>query len=361
MVDAHAEAADRQRRPHPDVMDALVEHQLLRLWVPASMGGVELDLPTSLEVFRAAAHLDGSVGWTVTIGVGGGLFGAFLPPATARRLFSPPDALVAGSGAPSGVADTDNAGEAIRVAGRWSYASGAHHATTFTATCVLHRHGQPVTGPDGRPQVRAVAVRPDDVEVLDTWDPVGLRATDSHDIVVAGATISPDDTFSLDEPPYETGPLYRFPFLSIAEASFAAAAHGLARRGVELFAELAATKTPHGFDRPLAQLPEAARRVARAEVELAAAEALLEDTVGPAWADVVDGGEVSAAQAQRLGAAARHGARTARASLAGLVEVAGMSVLPLSSPLGRAWRDLQVLTAHVLLSPLRDGTGAHHH
>ena len=45
-------------------------------------------------------------------------------------------------------------------------------------------------GPDGRPRVRAVAVAPADVEVLDTWDPVGLRATDSHDIVIAGGVES---------------------------------------------------------------------------------------------------------------------------------------------------------------------------
>src|SRR5687768_9060145 len=82
-----------------EMSGALKELGLFKLWVPKRHGGFELDLPQTLQVYESAATVDGAVGWAVMIGAGGGLFAAYLQPGAAHKLFSPQDAVVAGSGA----------------------------------------------------------------------------------------------------------------------------------------------------------------------------------------------------------------------------------------------------------------------
>lgn len=127
LLERDADLSERDRQLTPALTAALVDHRLYRLWVPRTLDGEELPLPLSLALFEATSRLDGSFGWAVTIGTGGGLFAAQLEPAFAREIFEPPDALIAGSGTASGVATAVPGG--YRVSGRWAYASGSQSAT----------------------------------------------------------------------------------------------------------------------------------------------------------------------------------------------------------------------------------------
>src|SRR5690606_13445977 len=82
-VRGQAAEAERRTALSDDVVEALVRHRLFRLWIPRRYGGLELTLPEALEVYRTAARLDGSFGWAVMIGAGGGLFAAYLEPRAA--------------------------------------------------------------------------------------------------------------------------------------------------------------------------------------------------------------------------------------------------------------------------------------
>jgi len=130
-----AAEGDRLARLPKYVVRALVQHGLFRLWIPKRCAGFELDLPEALQIYEAAARLDGSIGWAVMIGSGGGLFAAYLDASTANAIFARPEAVIAGSGAPDGRAQRERGG--YRVSGCWHYASGAHYATTFTANCLV--------------------------------------------------------------------------------------------------------------------------------------------------------------------------------------------------------------------------------
>jgi len=46
-----------------DLIEALREIGIFRMLVPRSHGGLELDLPSALEIIRALAKIEGSVGW----------------------------------------------------------------------------------------------------------------------------------------------------------------------------------------------------------------------------------------------------------------------------------------------------------
>src|SRR6185437_5379808 len=97
---ASAPEADRLARLPKEASSALVRHGLLRLWIPRRTAGLELSLAEALQVYEAAACIDGSVGWAVMIGSGGGLFAAYLSAQAAHAIYSPAAAVIAGSGAP---------------------------------------------------------------------------------------------------------------------------------------------------------------------------------------------------------------------------------------------------------------------
>lgn len=102
VVRAAAEEAERASQAPQHVIDALHAHGLFRLWIPRAFGGDALPLLASLQAFEEAARLDGSIGFLVMIGVGGGLFGGVMQEDAADAVFRPADALIAGSGAPRG-------------------------------------------------------------------------------------------------------------------------------------------------------------------------------------------------------------------------------------------------------------------
>jgi alkylation response protein AidB-like acyl-CoA dehydrogenase len=124
LIREHAPGQELARRISPEVLDELYEARLLKLWLPASLGGHALNLPDALRVFRAVSAIDGATGWAVTIGTGGNVFAAFLGPDVAAEIYGAADAVIAGSGKPSGSANL--ADGIYRSGGSWRYASGAH-------------------------------------------------------------------------------------------------------------------------------------------------------------------------------------------------------------------------------------------
>jgi alkylation response protein AidB-like acyl-CoA dehydrogenase len=149
------------------------------------------------------------------------------------------------------------------VAGRWSFASGARHATWFTANCLL----------DDGETTRAVAVPATEIELVNTWSVLGLRGTGSHDFMIEDRFVPAARTFSTTDDPREAGPLYRFPFFSVAELSFGAVALGVARRALDEFAALARDKRPLGSPTLLRDDADARARYARAEATVRSSRA----------------------------------------------------------------------------------------
>src|SRR4051794_39802217 len=65
---ARAAEIETARRIPVDLVEALRSIGVFRMFVPQSLGGLELDLPTGLEIVTALSRIDGSVGWTAMIG-----------------------------------------------------------------------------------------------------------------------------------------------------------------------------------------------------------------------------------------------------------------------------------------------------
>jgi alkylation response protein AidB-like acyl-CoA dehydrogenase len=341
LIEAHADEAERAAGYEPEVVRAIAAAGLFKLLVPQEYGGLEAPLPLAARVFAAVAEIDGAAGWTVMIGAGGGPFAAYQPDATAREVFGPRDAVVAGSGAPDGLARRVPGG--YRVSGTWRWASGAPHATWFTANCRI----------DGGPEIRAMTVPAADVQVVETWDAVGLRATASHDMRIEDVLVPEERTFALDPAELRIRrPLYRYPFVALAGVTMASVALGVALHALRAFAELARTKrTPDGG--LLRADPAAAERYAAALSGVRAAQAWFERTLEETWAVVAGGGELDEDGLADVALACAQVARSGVEAADRLVDVAGMAPVPRTSALGRCWRDLHTLRQNVLVNPAR--------
>lgn len=342
---ADAEVAGRITR---SVLAALVERRLFRLWVAREYDGEETDLVTAMRVFELAASADGATGWVVMIGAGAGWFSGFLEPAAAAEIFGPANAVIAGSGAASGVARKD--GDGFRVSGRWAYASGAHHATWFTANCVVDEPAAAAAA-DQSARIRSVAVPAADVRIDETWSVSALRATGSVDFELVDQFVPRAHTFSvLDDAPHVSGPLYRLPFFSVAEFSFAAVSLGIARLALDEFKALARAKRPLGAAKPLAEDPDVQSRVARAEAAVGAARSFVYALAGRAWDTVSRGDPILRSERTRIQLAAVDAAHRCAGAVDLLYERAGMTPLFTSSVLGRAWRDVHAVTQNAVVS-----------
>ena len=234
--------AERSGRLHPEQLAIIYEQRWFSLFVPRTYGGLELSLPEGLRIEEGLAWADGSTGWTVTLCSGANWFIGFLSPAITRELFSDQRVCFAGSGRPSGTARVMASG--YEVTGRWSYATGAPHATAFTANCLLEKDGAILTNEDGSPMVRAFIFLKDELIVQEDWNCMGMIATASHSFEVSRQSIPANRCFTVDgNHSFLSQPIYQYPFLQLAETTLAVNSSGMAARFIDLCEEIFAERS----------------------------------------------------------------------------------------------------------------------
>jgi alkylation response protein AidB-like acyl-CoA dehydrogenase len=333
------------------VQRALVHRRgWLKMLAPRSAGGAELALPAAVRLEEKIAAIDGSLGWVVTLCAGAGWFAGFLPPSVARGIIGTRRVCVAGSGAPTGYADLD--GEGFRVSGRWDYASGAPMATHFTLNAVLREHGQVLLDDAGAARIRAFIVPAKNVVVDPSWASIGLRASASHSYRIDDQWIGAENGFAID-PAQATacGPLYRFPFMSLAFVTLSVNLAGMARHFLRL-AEPAIARRRHPMTGlQLIDMPGVAARLARAGDELEAARSRFYRLLDDAWEQVVRGHSLSADEAAGLREASLELAGVARLAVDEIYPYCGLYAAHAQSEINRVWRDFHTATQHTLLLP----------
>ncbi len=335
---------ERDRRLPDELVATLAAAGLFRLLVPRELDGAEADPLTLLSVVETIAAADGSAGWLVNIGATSGILAGFLPPEGAADVFADPRSFVAFVARPSGQARRVPGG--YRVHGRWSFASGAWHATWFAATCTVAAD----TSTAGPPETVILFLPAADYQVLDTWDVAGLRGTNSHDIVVENAFVPTSHAVAGFGPDQQThpGPLATFGRLVIP-VGLAAAALGIGRGAVAAAVELCTTKPRSGGGGTLREQDGVQERLGRAALACRAGEALLRMSIEAAWRSAGTGStSVEERGAVRLAAA--HAAALAAEATDHVWQMAGASALFPSAGIERRFRDAHASTQNVVLS-----------
>ncbi|KIL37543.1 hypothetical protein SD71_02680 [Cohnella kolymensis] len=310
----------------PGILDYIYEAKLFKLFVPEALEGLGAGLPEALRVFDQAAWVEGSFGWLVTIGAGGGFFAATLPSEQSRKLFGGRKAVVAGSGHANGIATPVDGG--YRVSGQWKYCSGSTYASMFTANCKIDR------GLGGDAEIRSFVFMPEQVKIIRDWKSFGLKATDSHSIAVEDAYVPAERTFDIFSTPHYDDPIFRYPFVPFAQTSFAAVCIGLCRHFLEEARSFAAARQADWGTTQPARLTALTRMLDDKERAYQQAAERFYDTVDRTWA----------------GRCSRQAARVSLECAHAIFPLLGMAALMEDHVLNRIYRDLHTVTQHTMLS-----------
>lgn len=347
---ASAERTEQERRLPDDLVAALAGAGIFRMCVPRALGGSEVDPATLVETLETLAVGDGSAAWSAMIGATSGVVSAYLPDETATEIYGDAASITGGVFAPLGRATVVPGG--YRVTGRWAFASGCEHCGWLMGGCVVLADGKPRLLPSGAPDTHLLLFPAREIEVIDTWTVAGLRGTGSHDLTVGDLFVPAARGVSVfTQPPRHGGPLYVFPLFGLLALGIAAVALGLARGAIDELRRLAAGKTPSGSRRLLAERAVVQMQFAEAEATLRAARAFLFDAVGTAWETATGTGAISVEQRALVRLAATNAALGAARVVDLMYNAGGGTSIYASSPLQRQFRDVHVLTQHVMVSP----------
>lgn len=338
-----AEASEHLGCLQEDVLEAIFEQRLFRLFIPEKYKGEPTDLPTALKVFELVASADGASGWLVMIGAGGGLFSGFIEEQAAYEIFSPERAVIAGSGMPSGHATIFN--NRYEASGCWAYASGSNYATWFTANCRVNAKDD--TKND---EIRAIAVPANQVTKHDTWDVFGMRATASHDFSVDSVSVPNRYTFSLAETPVLDDPIFFCPLETLASLSFASVAMGITQHAIEEFIAFAKKKQIKVSTKFLMDTVDIQQLCKQAEQFLNEARIQLYNRAEQVWLVAEQKQNLPDALIEQVSEDTVGIVQNCVKTIDALKARSGMMAVFTSSPFGRAWRDIHTLSQHSIVA-----------
>jgi indole-3-acetate monooxygenase len=329
-----------QEGTFPDeLLQIIYDSRLFKLFVPENLGGRMVSLPESVRIFEEASAINGSFGWLVTIGSGGGFFAGNMKEEVLADVFQARKAVIAGSGAPTGNAEKCDGG--YRVTGEWAYCSGAEFAATFTANALI-------SGAGAEPELRAFAFTPEQAEVIKDWNAFGLKATGSHTIKVNGVFVPEERSFSVMESNgLVEAPVFTYPFEPFAQASFTAVVLGLGRRLMEesqSYMKLLREESP--------KKPVLDGVLEEQKTRLELLNRTFYNTIEGNW-DLHVRGESAGDQYNEVGTVCAQIVQGVREAAFTLYPYLGMYASAQDTPFNRVWRDLLTASQHALVSPYK--------
>lgn len=357
----HGAVAERDRRPPKQMLDALNRSGITKMLLPKSLGGLETDPLTAMRVAEEVASFDAIAGWVVMVANGHAFTAARFSAEVAEELFKDPNDWM-GSAAFQPPVEAREVEGGYRLTGQRALASFAHTARWVTVT------GLVMDGPaprivNGRPVLIIAIMDAKGVEVIDTWQALGMRGTDSADVSVKDLFVPKTFTCPL-VPPFEPNkhyraPLYRLPMLAtIVLATIPPVAVAIARRAIDEVKALSAKRVPMGSAVPLAERGVAQARLGRAEAMLRSARAFMYETMAETWEKTQAGAELTAEERARVLLAAAHASQVGAEVTDLMFTSGGSSALYARSPLERLFRDAQVIRQHGFVAASRYETAA---
>jgi alkylation response protein AidB-like acyl-CoA dehydrogenase len=334
---------EERRKLAPDFVDKLRHAGVFKILIPADAGGLGGSLTQWLEVMMMLAEADASTGWVCAHGnICAGLIYASAEPRFREEFFADPRAYVTWSNLPRvKVKELDNG---IRITGSWSFESGCTAATFVGGMVILSPLAE-----GGPPRMVAALAPVDEATIEETWDPVGLAGTGSHDVHFDDVFVPWHRTF-----PWPAGiAVSAYPAAIFAPGAWfiaigAAATHlGLARRALDEARNELRGKSDRYTQRPLLEHPATQRSLEAAEGLWFACRAGLREALAAMWDSGLRGEPATAEMRINARVAAttavQRGAEIVRAAY----DASGASAVRRAGVLQRLLREASCLTHHI--------------
>jgi alkylation response protein AidB-like acyl-CoA dehydrogenase len=326
------------------IVDRLTEAELFSLYLPAAVGGPEVDPVTAFLVIEQLAQADGSVGWCAHVSSGISWFMNWLTTATVREMTDGGRRAMrfSGSARPLGKARPVEGG--FRVTGRWDFASNCLHAEWYSGACVVEE--------PGRKRVRAMMIPVNEGKVIETWQVTGLRGTGSHDFAVDDLFVPAAHVQSLRHAIANGGRLFDQRLTLVAGwAPTAAVAIGIAGGALRAFITLAEQATANQVTVPLRDRREIQGTVGRVAAMLGAARSSCLAAIAEASQAVASGREDVDREILAARLAIPYAMQTSVEAVTLLFHAGGTRSIFASGGLDRRFRDIHVAVQHFAGSP----------
>ncbi len=348
LLDRHGVEIDSRRELTPEVVDALIAQDMLRLLLPRSLGGQELPLIDFCEAVEAIAWADASTAWFVNqSNVSSATSAAAMPHEAALATFGNPGVGLAW-GARNGASKAIRVEGGYRLSGTWGFASGGRHSTWMGAhSAVQNPDGTPHMR-YGRPDDRSFVFRRTDTKIVDDWFVLGLRGTGSdtytvEDLFIPDAMAPARDALQERR---ETGPIYTIGSTLLYASGFCSVTIGLARHMLDTFLDLARGKHSRASINAMAANNAIQREVALLEARLSAARAYLHAEVRAVY-DAAATGALDVDTRMRLRLATTHGMNEATDVSIAAYRAAGTTAILNAAPFERRFRDAMSASQHL--------------
>ncbi|WP_379088948.1 acyl-CoA dehydrogenase [Pedobacter sp. UC225_65] len=344
----YAGLAEELGELHPEVLELAYQQQWFKLFVPEQYGGPGKKLPEILRLEETLAEADGSLAWTVTLCSGAAWFAGFLDVDLAKELFADRKVCFAGSGAIGGTATATPHGYLVN--GTWKYASGALHATVFTANCTLKNpDGTDVLTAEGKPAVKSFIFKRSEIGILAGWSYFGLVATGSHAFEIENLIAPANRSFKINKAIQVADQGFDYPFLQLAETTLAVNSLGMAKHFMELVEETFYARS--GLKRyNETQVAYFDAELQRCKKELNDLREQFYSAFDLSWYQLLNDQTIDEVLLSKVSLLSRQLAHCARRTSDTLFPYCGLEAAKKETTINRIWRDIHTASQHALLT-----------
>ncbi len=272
-----ARRTEEARHLLPETVDDFTRAGFFRIVSPKRYGGFELGIDTLEEVALEVGRGCGSSSWCLAILGGHGWWSALFDEEGQRTLFGEEGHVIMATNL-SGNGRAKRVEGGFEVSGNFTYLSGCDVANWL---CV----GAGVENPDGAPPTwYYMAVRPEQAQIIDQWDVLGMRGTGSKpvrldDVFVPEHLALEQRLIQTQEQPGQylhAAPIYRAPMMAFLYIETTGAAVGVALGAVDALDEIARSKHVRMRGRDATATPTLQMEVPAIRRHLAEAKSLAE-------------------------------------------------------------------------------------
>ena len=345
----HSEEDENKRRLSKEVINALRDAGLMRLFLPLSLGGLELDPLTTAKLVEEVAHYNTAAAWSMMVGNTSAFWCSRVCDSGIEEIYQDgPDTLMAGAFHPPMSAVKTDGGFVIT--GQSPLTSNVHEARWIFVTAMVMENGQPIFH-NGVPEIIGAIMGANDCNIIDTWYTIGMKATDSNDISAQNVFVPTHRSFPL-APEFEPnshykGSLYRFPAIGASIASLIApTALAVARNAIEELKSIAAKKIPFGSQVSIRDRGTVQRKLGLAEALVQSSSAYLHQQILYCWNKTLQEEKISIDERAALLLAVTHANQCSLQATELMYSAAGTSGIYLRNKLSRYFLDAEVIRHH---------------
>lgn len=344
-IAASSRQAEQDRRLSGEVVEALRNSGLFGLVMPKSLGGSELGFRDMVRVTAEIGENCGSAAWIYGVLAGHSWLINLFPEKAQHEIMDDPRTLLGTVFRLGGEVVPEGDGYRL-TGGNGRFCSGIDFATWVII-------GNAVTYPNGTVEPRFFVIPKSDIEVIDDWFTMGMRATGSRSIKIDSAFIPGHRSVKLSDmiggttegATLHSSAKYRMSFSELSPFSIVGAPLGIAKGLVRRFADDVGARLKGADAAEIGENAATFQRIAEAAAAIDAAMALV-----LADADMIDRAsdpaEITPLQRIAIPRNWAYAVQTARRAANLVFEASGGSAIYDGSAIQQAFRDLNGAAQH---------------